>query len=68
MDTADGQETRRFVVDAAFAKQLFDLLYQLPPEMGPVSAATPPAGMSIDDQFVDSISWNVRWVLQSPTP
>jgi hypothetical protein len=69
VDTADGQETRRFVVDAAFAKQLFDLLYQLPPEMGPVVAATPPAGMSIRDQiFVNSIDWNVLWVLQSPTP
>lgn len=69
VDTADGQETRRFVVDAAFAKQLFDLLYQLPPEMGPVAAATPPAGMSIGDKvFVDSINWNVLWVLQSPTP
>jgi hypothetical protein len=66
---ASGGETRRFVVDAAFAKQLFDLLYQLPPEMGPVTAATPPPGGSIRDQvFVSSIDWNVLWVLQSPSP
>jgi hypothetical protein len=68
VDTADGQETRRFVVDAAFAKQLFDLLYQLPPEMGPVVAATPSVGSIRDQVFVDSINWNVLWVLSSPTP
>ena len=69
VDTADGQETRRFVVDAAFARQLFDVLYQLPSEMGPVVAATPPPGMSIRDQvFVNSIDWNVLWVLASPNP
>lgn len=69
VDTADESETRRFVVDASFAKQLFDLLYQLPAEMGPVVAATPPPGMGLTDQiFVNSIDWNALWVLQSPTP
>jgi len=68
VDTADGQETRRFVVDAAFAKQLFDLLYELPSEMGPVVAATPSVGSIRDQVVVDSINWNVLWVLQSPTP
>lgn len=69
VDAANGQETRRFVVDAGFAKQLFDLLYQLPPEMGPVVAATPPSDLTIRDQvFVRAIDWNVLWVLQSPNP
>ena len=69
VDTADGSETRRFVVDAAFAKQLFDLLYQLPAGMDPVAAATTPPGTSLRDQvFVSAIDWNVNWVLSSPTP
>jgi hypothetical protein len=65
---ASGGETRRFVVDPSFAKQLFDLLYQLPPEMGPVVAATPSVSSIRDQVFVSSIDWNVLWVLQSPTP
>jgi hypothetical protein len=69
VDTGGGQETRRFVVDPAFAKQLFDLLYQLPPEMGEVSPATPPPDMAIGDQiFVEAIDWNVLWVLATPAP
>jgi hypothetical protein len=69
VDTADGSETRRFVVDAAFAKQLFDLLYQLPAGMDPVTAATTPPGTTLSDQvFVSAIDWNINWVLASPTP
>ncbi len=70
VDTANGEETRRFVIDPAIAKQLFDMLYQLPPEMGPVIAATPPPGSTIKDQlFVDQINWNsISWVLASPAP
>jgi hypothetical protein len=71
VDAANGQETRRFVVDAAFAKQLFDLLYQLPPEMGPVAPPpTTPPGMGINDQiFVQAIQWNdITWVLGTPAP
>jgi hypothetical protein len=68
VDTADGQ-TRRFVVDSAFAKQLFDLLYQLPPEMGGGVAATPPPEMSLREQiFVAPIQWDFTWVLATPTP
>ncbi len=70
VDTANGEETRRFVIDPAIAKQLFEMLYQLPPEMGPVIAATPPPGSTIRDQlFVDKIDWNsISWVMTSPAP
>jgi cell division septation protein DedD len=69
VDTADSQETRRYVIDPAIAKQLFDMLYRLPTEMGPVVAATPPPNSSIRDQlFVDSINWNFNWVLGTPSP
>ncbi len=69
VDTADGQETRRFIIDPAIAKQLFDMLYQLPTDMGPVVAATPPPNSSISDQlFVDKINWNINWVLPSLAP
>ncbi len=70
VDTADGSETRRFVIDPAIAHQLFSMLYQLPPAMGDVTAATPPPGSTIQDQlFVDQINWdNIQWVLASPSP
>jgi hypothetical protein len=70
VDTADGQETRRFVVDPSIADQLFQMLYQLPAGMGEVTAATPPPGSSILDQLVVSeINWNsIDWVLRSPAP
>jgi Cep192 domain 3 len=70
VDTADGQETRRFLIDPAIATQLFQMLYQLPPEMGDPTAATPPPGSTIVDQlFVSDINWNnVPWVIRSPAP
>ncbi len=69
VDTADGQETRRFVIDPSIAKQLFDMLYELPPEMGTVTAATPPPGLTLDQPLnVSAINWNTLWVLASPTP
>lgn len=69
VDSQGGQVTRRFVIDPAVATQLFQLLYQLPPEMGDPTAATPPPGMTLNDQIVvDSINWDFAWVLQTPTP
>ena len=70
VDTADGQETRRFLIDPAIATQLFQMLYQLPDQMGDVTAATPPPGSNIGDQlFVGSINWNdINWVIRSPAP
>ncbi len=69
VDTADGT-SRRFAVDPQVAPQLFGELYQVPDFMSPGPGATPlPLPVSAFDQVaVSNITWDLAWVLSSPTP
>jgi hypothetical protein len=69
MNTPDGIP-HRFVVDGGLAQQLFNRLYQLPPEMPPVEAPTPLSDITVG-VYANPI-WELDWLqvmpLLSPAP